>query len=202
MQSRSQPLDFIADPARDGIANALWATISVGALGLSGATPEQFRFNTNHGLVRADALYGEFQFSVNFPTTVVQTPTDLADDISFGLENASMGTLGRIEVFVDQGADSIVFRSYDELGTVESTTLTWNTAWNSAQTIFKIAWSKGVANLVVIPAAATAETQLANHTTSVPNRPLNPFVNAVGADNFDVDWIVARNLSRNSFLLI
>ena len=201
----SQPSDFIIDPVRDGIANALWFA-SVGALALSGNTPDQFRFNTNEGVVRADLLHGIIDFSVQFPTTVVQTPTNLVNDIAFGLKNLSLGDLCKIDVFVDKSADTIVFRTYDEFGTKTETTLAWDTDWNSAQTIFRFGWSESHVSLEVLKAAATAFVPLANHKKSaplnIPNRPLNPFVSVVGADDFDVDFIGIKRVVHSTIMLI
>jgi len=197
----SQPSDFIVDPARDGIANALWFANS-GTLALSGASPEQFRFNTDDAIIRADVKYGVFEFAVTFPTTGVQTPTDLTDDVAFGLKNISMGDYGKIDVFVDQSGDSITFRTYNNEGTIQSTTLTWDTDWNNALTIFRFGWGDNHVSLDVLVNAATTWTNLANHETSFPTRPLNMFVNVVGADNFDVDFIAARNVQNSSIMLI
>lgn len=197
----AQPTHFIVDPARDGVANALWYTNS-GALALSGASPNQFRFNTDDGIVRADLLYGVFEFSVRFPLAGVQTPTNLVNDIAFGLKNASMGNFGKIDVFIDQSGDSITFRTYDEFGTVQDTVLTWDTDWNTVQTIFRISWSQGQVTLEVLPNAATAWVALASHTARIPNRPLNPFVTVVGAENLDVDFIAVRNAQYSSIMLI
>lgn len=198
----AQPADFIVDPARDGIANALWKFYT-GAGALSGDTPDTFRFNADDAVVRADLLYAIVDFSVTFPTTGVQTPTDLANDISFGLKNQSRGTLGKIDVFVDQSGDSIVFRTYDEFGTVQSTTLTWDTDWNNAQTIFRIGWAKDHVSLQVLTAGGAAfDAILANHKTSIPVHPLNPFVTVVGAENFDVDFIAVKNAQHSSIMLV
>ena len=51
-------------------------------------------------------------------------------------------------------------------------------------------------SLDVLANAATSVVALANHklssTVNIPNRPLNPFVNVVGAENFDVDFIAVK----------
>lgn len=197
----AQPLSFIIDPARDGIANALWYANS-GTLALSGSTPEKFRFNTDDAIARVDLLFAVVEFAITFPTTGVQTPTNLANNIAFGLKNASMGLLGKIDVLISQSGNSIVFRTYDEFGTVESTTLTWNTAWNSALTLFRFGWAKDHVSIEVLPAAATAWVALANHSTRVPSRPLNPFFNVVGNDNVDVSFIAIKPAQGNSIMLI
>jgi len=197
----SQPSDFIVDPNRDGVANALWYTNS-GTLALAGTTPDRFRFNTDDGIVRMDMLDGQIEFAVRFPTTGVQTPTDLTDDIAFGLKNASMGNYAKIDVFIDQSGNSITFRTYDDAAQAQTTTLTWDTDWNTDLTIFRIGWDKAHVSLEVLVNADTSFTTLANHTTRVPRRPLNPFINVVGADNFDVDFLAVRNAQHSSIMLI
>lgn len=197
----SQPSTFVLDPNRDNITNALWKAAS-GTLALAGTSPDRFRFNTDDAVVRADLKYGQFIFAVRFPTSGAQSPTNLTDDIAFGLKNLSMGDLGKIDVFVDQSGDSITFRTYDEFGTLQSTTLTWDTNWNSSLTLFKLGWFQNHVSLDVLNDGGTSYTNLANHTTSVPNMPLNLFVNAVGADDFDVDFIMAKNAQNSSIMLI
>lgn len=194
----AQPSNFIIDPQRDAVDNALWKA----ATGTPAVSGGKFRFNTAQGVARVNCLYGLFDFSVNFPTTGIQTPTNLTDDLAFGLKNLSLGNLSKIDVFIDQSGDSITFRTYDEFGTVQSTVLTWDTDWNSAQTIFRIGWSKNGVSLSVLTNGATSFTALATHSTSIPNRPLDIFVQAVGADNFDLDFIALKNVQSSSILLI
>jgi len=201
LSQSATPVSFIVDPNRDGVANALWKAIT-GSLALSGATPDQFLFNTVDAVVRTDLLYGSFIFGVVFPTTGVQTPTNLADDVAFGLKNASMGDFGKIDVFIDKSEDTIEFRTHDEFGTEESTTLTWNTAWNNALTLFRITWSRGKVALEVLVNGETSWTELASHTTRTVDQPLNLFFNTVGADNVDVNFIAVKNALRTSTMLI
>lgn len=200
-QQVAQPSEVIVDPNRDGIANALWKANS-GTLALAGTTPDRFRFNTDDAVVRIDCLHGIFEFAVRFPTTGAQTPTNLANDIAFGLKNLSLGNLAKVDVFIDKSENSITFRTYDDYGTAEEATLEWDTDWNSALTIFRIGWSKDHVSLDVLVNSGTAWVNLASHTTRVPQRPLNPFVNVVGADDFDVDFIAIRNVQNSSVMLI
>ena len=201
-QQTSKPSDFMVDPARDGIANSLWDTVT-GTPALSGATPNQFRFNASAAVVRSDLLHATVEFSVNFPLSGAQTPANLVDDISFGLRNQSLGNLGRIDVFVDSSADTITFRTYDDFGSLESTTLTWDTDWNGAQTIFRFAWhSNGGCALAVRADGDTEYTHLATHNTSIPTRSLNPYVTVVGGENFDLDFIAVKRALHSSLMLI
>lgn len=203
----SQPSDFIVDPARDGVANALWKFYT-GAGALSAATPDQFRFNADDAVVRADVLHGILDFSVRLPLTGVQTPTDLTNDISFGLKNQSLGNLGKIELFFDQSADAVHFRTYDDFGTLKQTVVTFDTAWNDdAQTIFRLSWAPSHVSLEKMEASDTAFTFIASHKdedadTGVPTRPLNPFVTVVGAENLDVDFIGVKRAVHSSIMLI
>lgn len=197
----TQPSDFIVDPARDGIANALWKFYT-GAGALAGTTPDRFRFNADDAVVRADCLNGIFDFAVRFPLAGVQTPTNLVNDITFGLKNQSIGNLGKIDFFVDKSENNATFRTYDEFGTVQSTVIAWDTDWNGALTIFRIGWDGKHISFDVMEAAATSFTNLANHTTRIPTRPLNPFVTVVGAENFDVDFIGIKNVQHSSIMLI
>lgn len=200
-QQVTQPSDFIIDPSRDGVTNALWKAYT-GALALAATTPDRFRFNADDAVVRADLLFGIVEFAVRFPLTGVQAVTNLVNDIAFGLKNQSMGNLAKIDLFADKSENTLTFRTYDDCGTVQSTVIPWDTDWNGALTIFRFGWSDAHVSLDVLQAAGTAFTNLANHTTRVPLRALNPFVTVVGAENLDVDFIAIKNVQHSSIMLI
>lgn len=197
----TQPSEFIADPSRDGIANALWLA-NVGTLALAGTTPNRYRVNTGDFIYRADIKHGIIEFAVRVPLAGVQTPTNLVDDLAFGLKNISMQNLAKIDIFIDKSADAIYFRTYDDFGTVETSTLTWDTAWNGALTLFRFGWSGSHVSLDVAANGDTAYTHLADHKVSVPDRPLNPFITAVGAENLDVDFMSFSNIQNSSIMLV
>ena len=195
----TSPVSFIVDPQRDGVSNALWFEADP-TLALSG---NKFRFNAASGVVRADVKYGRFEFSVTYPLTTGQTPTNLVNDIEFGLKNLSLGTLGKISVLADKSEDTFTFNTYDICGTaVQSTTITCTDAWGGAVTRFIIEWYNDRIRLLVIDPSATATRVLAEHKTKIGSYPLNPFVTVVGAESFDVDYIVVDNANKNSIMLI
>jgi hypothetical protein len=191
-------ISFIVDPQRDGIGNALWFVVT----GTPAVSSSRFRFNTAEGLVRSDLKYGRFEFSLVLPTTGVQRPTNLNGDVEFGLKNLSLGTLGKIAIVISKSGNSITLKSYDDYGTLTSTVLTWRDAWNSAQTIFIFEWFNDRVRLSVREASGTTASVEAEHTTGIPNRPLNMYVKASDNDNIDVDFIAVREANVNSTMLI
>jgi hypothetical protein len=197
-QQTPQPSYFIVDPARDGVANALWKF----ATGSGAVESNKFRFNADDGVVRSDCRYGIFEFPVTFPLTGVQTPTNLVDDISFGLKGLGLSGFDSIQLFVDKSANKAYFRTVDEFGTQQETEITWDTGWNGAVTIFRFGWSKNNVSIDVLANGGTSWSNLANHSTNVPSRPLNPFVTVVGAENFDVNFISVKNAQSVSTMLI
>lgn len=197
----SQPTSFIIDPVRDGASSLLKAL--TGSVALAGTTPEKFRLNADDIVVVADLQYAIVDISVNIPLTTGQTPTDLVNDISFGLKNASMPALGKIDVFLDQSGDSITFRTYDDFGTAQSTTLTYDDDWNGAQVIFRFGWAPDHVSLATcIVGTDTAFTVIANHTTSVPTRALNMFATVVGAENLDIDFFAVKQAEHSLILIL
>ena len=197
----SSPSNFIVDPDRDGVANALWFA-NTGTLALAGTAPDRFRFNADDGIVRTDLRYATVAFAVNIPLTGVQTVTNLVNDIAFGLKNVSLDTLGKIDLFFDKSENTATFRTYDDFGTVETTAITYATAWNGVRTLFEFGWTEEGVTLYVVADGGTSRTTLAKHTTSTPSRPLNPFVTVVGAEDLDVYFIAVKNAQSSSIMLV
>ena len=191
-------LSFVVDPQRDGIDNALWLTVS----GAPAVASNKFRFNASEGLVRADLLYGRFEFAVTAPLTGVQTVTDLVNDIEFGLKNLSLGTKGKIMLFADKSEDTFQFSTYDDVGTIQTTAITWHTGWNGAEARFRIEWFQDRIVLSVLTSGSSIWEILASHKTRVGVYPLNPYVKVTGAENFDVAYILVEKAKESSIMLI
>jgi hypothetical protein len=192
---------FIVDPQRDGIDNALWKAVT-GTPIVSGG---KFRFNANEGLIRADLLYGRVIFPITLPLTGGETPqaiTDLVADIEFGLKNLSLGNIGKISVLFDKSEDILTFSTYDRFGTVQSTNIVLDTAWNSAVTSFIIDWFNDRIVLSVVNTSGTSEKVIATHKTRVGQHPLNPFIKVTGAENLDVSYVAIEKAKSSSLMLI
>lgn len=191
-------LTFVVDPQRDGVANALWKFV----VGTPSVTGNKFRFNTAEGLVRADVYQGRFEFSVTIPLTGVQTPTNLVNDIEFGLKNLSFGNIGKIQIIAKQSTNKFTLNTYDMFGTVQTTDITYRTGWNGVVVRFAILWFQDRVRLMVIEPSGTVEQVLAEHKVNVSDMPLNPYVKATGNDNFDVDFILVDKSRTSSIMLI
>lgn len=201
------PQSFVVDPLRDGAANALWAKISgTGSLGLSGDSPNQFRFNTIEAVVRADLKFARVEFSVQFPMTGVQTISSLANDVEFGLKNAALGDKGKIVVFADKSENTIDFRMYDESGAIigAAVPFKWDTAWNATTTKFIIFWANDRVLLFAGGSALTKKVAeiVRDDKGQVPRYALNPYIKVTGNDNIDIDYIAVDNAQSNSIMLI
>ena len=62
----------------------------------------------------------------------VNDVADLVNDIEFGLKNLALGTKSKIQLLADKSEGTLTFNTYDRNGTVQTTTITWQGAWNSA----------------------------------------------------------------------
>lgn len=205
------PSSFVLDPNRDGIANALWKA-AVGTPGVNGSYPDiTFRFNTAEGLVRTDLIYARLEFSCVFPLTGVQTPTNLNNDLEFGFKNASLGDKGKMSVLVDKSDNCAYFRVYDRSGTIKlNQAIAWKTAWNGVSSVWVIFWVNDRVVLRVNGEVVAEYRSSDNVNTTSPVNvqgnvgflPLNPFVIAVGNDNFDLDYIAVTEAKNSSIMLV
>lgn len=191
-------LSFVVDPQRDGVDTALWLAVT----GTPTVASGKFRFNAAEGLVRADLLYGRYEFAVTTPLTGSQTVTNLVNDIEFGLKNLSLGNKGKIMLFADKSENTFQFSTYDDLGTVQTTAITWHTGWNAVEARFRIEWFTDRIVLSVLTGSSTTWEILASHKTSVGVYPLNPYVKVTGAENFDVSYILVEKAKESSIMLI
>lgn len=189
-------LSFVVDPQRDGVDNALWLAVT----GTPTVASGKFRFNAAEGLVRADLLYGRYEFAVTAPLSGSQTVTNLVNDIEFGLKNLSLGNKGKIMLFADKSENTFQFSTYDDVGTVQTTSITWHTGWNAVETRFRIDWFQ---DRIILSVLAGSDVEiLATHKTSVGVYPLNPYVKVTGAENFDVSYILVEKAKESSIMLI
>ncbi|HQB65735.1 MAG TPA: hypothetical protein PK616_07580, partial [Fibrobacteraceae bacterium] len=132
----------------------------------------------------------------------VNDVADLVNDIEFGLKNLALGTKSKIQLFADKSEGTLTFNTHDRNGTVQTTTIQWQGAWNSAVTRFIIDWFNDRIVLSVINANTTTEVVLATHKTRVGQHPLNPYVKVTGAENLDVDYISIERTKSSSIMLI
>lgn len=195
-------LSFVVDPQRDGVDNALWYFPT----GTGAVASNKFRFNTAEGVVRSDLLYGRYEFNVTFPLTGSQTVTNLVNDIEFGLKNLSLGNLGKIYAFADKSEDKFFFRTYDDQGVVQETEITWHASgtlgWNGVAARFRIEWFNDRVIFSVLTNTSSTWEILATHKVRVGVYPLNPYVKVVGAENFDVAYILVEKAKESSIMLI
>lgn len=118
--------------------------------------------------------YGQFEFSINVPTT-----PSAGEAKHWGLRAPATDNVGAI-YFEIAGA---VFRvvTKDSLGNTETTTVTW-TSYENKQTLFKIFWENGLVHFSI------DGTRVATHKTvptfALPIRMVNG-----DADNTDVAYI-------------
>ena len=123
--------------------------------------------------------HGRFQFALNVPTT-----PSAGEAKKWGLLNPGSATTGAM-YFEITGA---TFRavSYDNGGTVQTTTLTWG--GEATEQVFEIEWGE---DFVIFKRAGTA---VATHQTRVGTVPLPLYLINSDADNTDLGYIFAFDL--------
>lgn len=156
-----QNASFIIDAARDGIANALWFAVS-GTPAMSGATPNQFRFSGDEGLVRTDVKYGRYEFSTSFTSLGSGvSPAGLVGNIEFGLKNLSLGARGYIRVVAKTGDTNMYFETADRYGSAQSFAFPWKAAYTTDKAQWIIDWFDGkpMAKLSIVVADGRTQAQ-------------------------------------------
>lgn len=196
----AQPTHYIIDPQRDGV-HGLWKDVT-GAVTVASS---KYRFNADEGLITADLLYATVDFMIKVPLTGVQTPTDLVNDIDFGLKNLSLGNRGKIQLLLDKSEDSFSLVTYSDTGGASSiTAITWQTAWNGQDILCRVNWDKKRIYITIdvegVGVAVNVDHQTAD-SKQVGSFPLNPYVRVVGAENLDVSFIAIRNAQRSSIII-
>jgi len=176
---------------KDGAGGAVGVAITGAAQTLSDGVTITFNATTGHTATDSWTI-----------VVSLETPADLVNDIEFGLKNLSLGTKGKIAVFADKSEGTFQFLTYDDQGNAQTTTITWNTAWDSVETRFRIEWFNDRIGLEVLTSGSTIWQILASHKTRVGVYALNPYVKVTGAENFDVAYIAVEKAKGSSIMLI
>lgn len=168
------------NPTLSGASVTFWKWV-VGTAEVTGSQPNvKIRLNVDTIASYTSYKYGFFQFRVNVPTT-----PSTGEAKKWGLLMPDAPTVGSA-YFEITGA---TFRavSYDDGGTVQTTTLTWS--GEAAETLFEIEWEK---DYVIFKLAGTV---VATHKTRVGTTPLPLYLHNGDADNTDIGVITIGETS-------
>lgn len=190
-----QPTNYRIDPERDGIDTAIWKTLS-GTIALEGGSPDEFIFNEDYATTTLECIRGIFEFAVEFPLTGSQDPSDLVDNIEFGLHGSCWDGFRHIKLLADKTAGTLTFRTTDDLFNEEVTTITWNDAFNGDLVVFTITWNEDRILLHLLGDGGSLSQFVAEHTNHIPTFALNPYVKVDGAENFNIQWITLKNVHQ------
>lgn len=173
------PTSAVIDPQRDGYDTNLWHTVS----GSPSVSADKFLFNVSEGLLKPDLKEGIVAFKLTIPVK----PT-AGHARQWGLKNLSLGNKGKIVFDITGTVFSI--KSYDDAGTVESSTVVWrDTAWTNKSIEYKIMWTFDRLIFFI------DGEKIASHKVSVGTLPLSVFISNAVADALTADWITLAEMA-------
>lgn len=168
---------FVYDIAIRGADTSFWKAIA-GSLVISS---NKIRANADTLASYTQFKYGRFIFPVNVPTT----PSG-AEAKKWGL--LLPGDVARGSMYFEIAAAVFKAVSYDDDGTVQSTTLTWS--GETVEQDFEIEWEKGY---VIFKIEGVV---VATHQTRVGTTPLPLYLHNADADNTDVGNLTINNTAQ------
>ena len=169
---------FTYDCLYRGLDASFWKTIAATV----SATGNKIRLASGGNIVSYTQFkFGVFQFALNVPTT-----PSAGEAKKWGLLMPAAATIGSM-YFEITGA---TFRavSYDDDGTVQTTTLTWG--GEAAEQVFEIEWES---DYVIFKRAGTV---VATHQTRVGKSPLPLYLINSDADNTDLGYITIKETAQ------
>lgn len=118
--------------------------------------------------------YGQFEFSINVPTT-----PSAGEAKHWGLRAPATDNVGAAYFEISGAVFTAVTK--DSFGNTQTTTLTWS-AYENKQTLFKIVWENGLVHFFIDGVRVATHTKAPSF--ALPVRMVN-----VDADNTDVAYI-------------
>lgn len=159
-----------------GADTTFWSQIT----GTLTAVGGKGRLNADRIASYVQHLFGRFIFAVN----IAAVPT-ASDNRIIGLRNPGAPTRGSAYFW----GDSVAFKavSYDNWGTAQTTTLTFDSDWATKEVEYIINWEPGQIMFQVND--SDGYRTLATHNTRVGDLPLALDINNAVADNMDIGYI-------------
>lgn len=170
---------YTYDATVKGADTTFWANVQ----GAMAAVGGKIRVNADQIASYSQHLFGRFIFAINVPTIPGAGTTR-----RWGLRNPGAVTRGAAYFEQDTSTTSIFCRSYDNWGTLESTTVTADTDWYGAEIEYIINWEADRIQFQVND--SDGYRTLATHTARVGQLPLSLEVGDTVAENLDLGYVV------------
>ena len=177
---------YIYDVGVQGADTSFWSTLQ-GTLVVSGAGAARvLRISGEQIASFLKHRFGRYIFAINIPAIPAAGTTRL-----FGLRNPGDPTRGAAYFEQDTTILSIFTRSYDNLGNLESTTVTADSDWYTNEVEFIINWEADLITFSVNDSDGVRV--LSTHSTRIGTLPLALEITDTVAENFDVGHVIVDN---------
>ena len=170
------------DTAIKGLDATFWANVE----GTAAASGGKIRVNLDEIASYLQHKFGRFIFSINVPAVPAAGTARI-----WGLRNPGAATRGAAYFEQDTNLATIFARSYDNWGTLQSTTITHDSDWYAREVEYIINWEPDRVQFQVND--SDGYRTLATHTTSVPTFPLALNISDTVAENLDVGNVLVDN---------
>lgn len=177
-ERRDQREGYTYDAVVKGADTTFWANVE----GAMAAVAGKLRVNADEIASYLQHRFGRFIFAINVPTIPAAGTTRL-----WGLRNVGAPTRGAAYFEQDTSTTVLFARSYDNSGTLQSTSITADTDWYGAEVEYIINWEKDRIQFQVND--SDGYRTLATHVTRVGTLPLALNVMDTVAENLDVGYV-------------
>jgi len=182
-ERRDNRSSYIYDPGVQGADTNFWSELQ-GTLVVSGAGAARvLRISGEQIASYLKHRFGRYIFAVSIPAIPAAGTTRL-----FGLRNPGDPTRGAAYFEQDTTTTIIFTRSYDNLGTLESTSVAADTDWYGREVEFIINWEADLITFSVNDSDGVRV--LSTHSTRIGTLPLALEITDTVAENFDVGHII------------
>lgn len=198
-QKQNSPSSYVLSPYKDGSSpSSFWRAIS-GSVTIS--SNKYSVAATSEIIALVDCRYTRLKlWNVDLGLTGSQTPTNLNNDVEFGLKEIVSGA--KATFLMDQSADAMVISIVDEDGNAQTATVAWVTTWNGAATEFEIQWFNDRVVFKVAGAVVGEFKKLTSGGTTykVPEIPLNFWIKTTGTDSPKIGLVYIDKAEESSVL--
>src|SRR3990167_4089638 len=173
---------YVYDTSVKGADTTFWSNIQ-GAIAAVGG---KIRVSGDRAASYLQHRYGRYIFAINVPSIPAAGTTR-----AWGLRNPGSATRGAVYFEQDTSTTSLFCRSYDNNGTLQSTTVTADTDWYAAEVRYIINWERDRIQFQVDD--SDGYRTLATHTDRVGTLPLSLDLQDTVVESFDVGNITVES---------
>lgn len=169
---------YVYDSQVKGADTTFWSVLT----GTLATASGKLRFNADRAVSYIQHIFGKYTFAVNVPNAPAASDVRI-----WGLRNPQAATIGSAYFEVDSDA-TFQAVSYDNYGTAETTTLTFDSdSYDGSEIRYGISWEDDMVQFLI------GDTVVATHTTRVGSSPLSLEIRNDNADNMDIGYIEVRH---------